>query len=73
MSTALASDAEQQLELYDKIVEKKSSDNPIFKEIVDSQKAFAERAVKWDMDNNVNRRMAYNHYFGTKAAPAKKA
>jgi hypothetical protein len=25
------------------------------------------------MDNNVNRRMAYNHYFGTKAAPAKKA
>ncbi len=26
--------------------------------------AFAERAVTWDMDNNVNRRMAYNHYFG---------
>ena len=32
--------------LYDKIVEKKSADNPIFKEIVESQKTFAERAVQ---------------------------
>ena len=39
-------------------------DNPLFKEIVESQKAFAERAVKWDLDTIVNRRMAYNHYFG---------
>jgi TRAP-type mannitol/chloroaromatic compound transport system substrate-binding protein len=62
-----------QLDLYDKIVEKKTSDNPIFKEIVESQKAFAERAVKWDMDNNVNRRMAYNHYYGPKKAAPKKA
>jgi hypothetical protein len=29
--------------------------------------------VKWDLDNNVNRRMAYNHYFGAKSAPPKKA
>ena len=64
---------QQQLELYDKIVAKKATDNPIFKEIVDSQKAFAERAVKWDMDNNVNRRMAYNHYFGPKSQSPKKA
>ena len=64
---------QQQLNMYDVISAKKASDNPIFKEIIDSQKVFAERAVKWDMDNNVNRRMAYNHYFGTKAAPAKKA
>ena len=62
-----------QLDTYDKIVEKKSVDNAIFKEIVESQKVFAERAVKWDMDNNVSRRMAYNHYFGPKAATAKKA
>ena len=58
---------QEQLDVYDKIVAKKSADNPLFKEIVASQKAFAERAVKWDMDNNVNRRMAYNHYFGPKA------
>ena len=35
----------------------------LFKEIEASQKAFAARAVKWDLDTNVNRRMAYNHYF----------
>jgi TRAP-type mannitol/chloroaromatic compound transport system substrate-binding protein len=65
---------QKQLEIYDQIVAKKSAENPMFKEIVASQRAFAERAVKWDMDNNVSRRMAYNHYFGQKgAAPAKKA
>src|SRR5689334_16844800 len=66
---------QRQLEVYDQVVAKKSAENPLFKEIVESQRAFAERAVKWDMDNNVNRRMAYNWYFGQKsgAAPAKKA
>jgi hypothetical protein len=32
--------------------------------------------VKWDLDTNVQRRMAYNHYFGKPAAapaPAKKS
>jgi hypothetical protein len=33
---------------------------------VASQRAFAERTVRWDMDTNVSRRMAYNHYFGKK-------
>lgn len=61
---------QKQLEVYDQVVEKKSAENPLFKEIVESQKAFAARAVAWDMDNNVNRRMAYNHYFGRRAAPA---
>jgi TRAP-type mannitol/chloroaromatic compound transport system substrate-binding protein len=49
------------------VVAKKSAENPLFKEIVDSQRAFAERAVRWDMDTNVNRRMAFNHYFGKKS------
>src|SRR5947208_6200383 len=55
---------QKQLEIYDQVVDKKSSDNPMFKEIAESQKAFAARAVKWDLDTNVSRRMAYNHYFG---------
>jgi TRAP-type mannitol/chloroaromatic compound transport system substrate-binding protein len=59
---------QKQLEVYDQIVEKKSAENPLFKEILASQKAFAERAVKWDMDNNVNRRMAYQRYFGAQAS-----
>jgi TRAP-type mannitol/chloroaromatic compound transport system substrate-binding protein len=71
---------QKQLEVYDQVVDKKSSDNAIFKEIVESQKTFAARAVKWDLDTNVNRRMAFNHYFAKKAAapapapaPAKKS
>jgi len=64
---------QQQLEVYDQVVEKKSAENPLFKEIVESQKKFAERAVKWDMDNNVSRRMAYNHYYGAKKPAATKS
>ena len=62
---------QRQLEIYDQVAAKKASENPLFKEIVDSQRAFAERAVRWDMDNNVNRRMAYTRYFGTPQAPKK--
>ncbi len=61
----------KQLELFDQIVAKKSAENPLFKEIIESQIAFAKRAVAWDMDVNVSRRMAYNYYFGPKKAPAK--
>ena len=46
--------------------DKKPPDNALFKEIEESQKKFAERAVKWDLDNNVRREMAYNHYFAKK-------
>lgn len=53
-----------QLKLWDEIVAKKSETNPMFKEVEASQRAFAERALAWDMDTNNNRRMAYNHYFG---------
>ena len=58
----------KQLEIYDQVAAKKSAENPLFKEIIESQIAFAKRAVAWDMDTNVSRRMAYNHYFGKKAA-----
>ena len=59
------------LEVYDTVADKKASDNAMFKEIAESQKTFAARAVKWDLDTNVSRRMAYNHYFGKQ--PAKKS
>jgi TRAP-type mannitol/chloroaromatic compound transport system substrate-binding protein len=62
---------QKQLEVFDTVEAKKSAENPLFKEIVESQRKFAERAVKWDLDTNVPRRMAYNHYFGK--APASKA
>ncbi len=61
-----------QLTGYDAAVAKRK-DNALFREIEESQRKFAARAVRWDLDTNVNRRMAYNHYFGKKTAPAKKS
>ena len=63
---------QDQLAAYDVAAAKKTADNPLFKEIIDSQKAFAERVVRWDLDTVVPRRMAYNHYFGKPAAAAPK-
>ena len=63
---------QRQLALEDQILAKKSAESSLFKEIIDSQRKFAERAVKWELDTVVDRRMAYNYYFGQKA-PAKKA
>ena len=60
-----------QLVAYDQAAEKKMG-TPMFKEIVESQKKFAQRAVKWEQDYIVDRKMAYDHYFGKKAS-AKKA
>jgi TRAP-type mannitol/chloroaromatic compound transport system substrate-binding protein len=56
----------QQLVVWDKIVARKAETNPLFKEIEASQRAFAARAMAWDMDTNNNRRMAYNHYFANR-------
>ncbi|NOU04867.1 MAG: TRAP transporter substrate-binding protein [Hyphomicrobiaceae bacterium] len=54
----------KQLEIYDQVVDKKSAENPLFKEIVESQLAFARRATQWEQDTVVGRKMAYDHYFG---------
>jgi TRAP-type mannitol/chloroaromatic compound transport system substrate-binding protein len=59
---------QEQLKIWSEILEKKSAENPLFKEIVASQKEFAQRAVKWDQDTNISRRMAVNHFFGAKKA-----
>jgi TRAP-type mannitol/chloroaromatic compound transport system substrate-binding protein len=63
---------QKQLEIYDQVAARKASDNRIFREVVESQKAFAARAVRWDLDTNVSRRMAYSHYFDGRP-PAKPA
>ena len=63
---------QRQLEIFDQVNAKKSAENPMWKEITESQRAYAERTVRWDLDTNVGRRMAYNWYFGKKPA-AKKA
>jgi len=52
-----------QLDAWSKIIEAKSAENPMFKKVLDSQRAFAERTVRWQNDTLVNFRMAYNHFF----------
>ena len=65
---------QRQLVVYDEAAAKKRPDNPIFKEIEDSQRQFAARTVKWYLDTQVSPRMAYNHYFAKPAGkPATKA
>jgi len=58
----------RQLEVYDEVVKKKAADNPLFREILESQIAFAQRATQWEQDTVVGRRMAFDHYFGPNGA-----
>jgi TRAP-type mannitol/chloroaromatic compound transport system substrate-binding protein len=52
-----------QLAAWDKTINKKSGESPAFKKVLDSQKAFAQRAGEWQNDYMVDFKMAYNHYF----------
>jgi TRAP-type mannitol/chloroaromatic compound transport system substrate-binding protein len=54
----------RQLEVYDQVVDKRMPENPLFKEIVESQIAYARRATQWEQDTVVPRKMAFDHYFG---------
>jgi TRAP-type mannitol/chloroaromatic compound transport system substrate-binding protein len=64
---------QRQLTAYDAAADKKIAENAMFKEIAESQRRFAERAVKWDLDTNVGRSMAYRHYFAkAESKPAAK-
>ncbi|MGZ5866646.1 MAG: TRAP transporter substrate-binding protein, partial [Xanthobacteraceae bacterium] len=57
----------KQLDLYDEITKKYIGTNPLFKEIIASQLAFAKRATQWEQDYITNRKMAFDHYFGPNA------
>jgi TRAP-type mannitol/chloroaromatic compound transport system substrate-binding protein len=61
----------RQLEVYDEVAKKYAAQNPMFKEIMQSQLAFAERVTRWEQDTVVNRRMAFDHYFGKDGAAKK--
>jgi TRAP-type mannitol/chloroaromatic compound transport system substrate-binding protein len=57
----------RQLEVFDEVAKKKAAENPLFKEIVESQLVFAKRAMQWEQDTVVSRKMAFDHYFGPNA------
>ena len=54
----------RQLEIYDQVASKKAGENPMFKEILELQLAFARRATQWEQDTVVSRKLVYDHYFG---------
>ena len=56
-----------QLDAWDDIMKKKGGENALFKKVLDSQRAFAERAGQWQNDYMVDFKMAYNRYFGRKS------
>jgi TRAP-type mannitol/chloroaromatic compound transport system substrate-binding protein len=62
----------RQLVVYDQAAAKRK-DNAIFREVEESQRAFAARSVRWFLDTQVSSRMAYNHYFAPKKPAQKKA
>jgi TRAP-type mannitol/chloroaromatic compound transport system substrate-binding protein len=59
---------QKQLDIFDGVLSKYAAANPMFKEIADSQRQFAERAVRWYLDTQVSPVLAYKHYFAKKKA-----
>lgn len=51
-----------QLDAWDKVVAAQSAD-PFFKKVVDSQKAWAQRVVGFDLEYTVNPKIAFDHIF----------
>jgi TRAP-type mannitol/chloroaromatic compound transport system substrate-binding protein len=58
---------QRQLESHDAAANKRRND-PLFRDIEESQRRFAERAVRWFLDTQVSSRLAYKHYFDRKPA-----
>ncbi len=56
----------RQLQAWDKIVAAKEKENAMFKKVNASMRVFAQRAGRWQMDTNVDFKMAYNHSFAKK-------
>lgn len=54
---------EAQLNAWDKIIEDKGSENPVFRKIFDSQKAYMKRAVDYQTTFIVDPQQAFDHFF----------
>ena len=54
---------QEQLKVWDDMIAKRSEENPLFKKVLESQRAFAQRVGRWYGDTQVNYRMAWNRYF----------
>jgi TRAP-type mannitol/chloroaromatic compound transport system substrate-binding protein len=59
-----------QLRAWSAVAARTAKENPFFKKVLDSQLAWTRRTVGWSLDTIVDPRMAYDHWFGRKPAPA---
>ena len=57
-----------ELKAWDRVIVQKSSENPFFAKVIESQKQWAARVVKWSEDTIVPADLAYEHWFGKKKA-----
>jgi TRAP-type mannitol/chloroaromatic compound transport system substrate-binding protein len=53
-----------QLKAWDAVIAEKSAANPFFAKVLESQKAFMQRAVAYQVKFIVSPRQAYEHFFG---------
>ena len=58
---------EAQLKAWDAVIAKRSSENPFFVKVFESQKAWVKRVGPWRYAIEPSQEMAYNHFFGKKA------
>jgi len=61
-----------QLAAWDKVTTKKAGENPMFKKVMDSMRAYSQRTGRWKNDTEIDFRMAWNHYYGQRAGGAPK-
>jgi len=62
---------QRQLAAYDAAAAKRR-DDAFYREVEASQRRFAQRAVRWQLDTQVSPRLAYGHYFEAKPRPRRK-
>lgn len=53
-----------QLKAWNSVIERRSSENPLFARVIDSQKAWARRVMYWHNTVQADQKAAYAHYFG---------
>ena len=54
-----------QLNAWDTVAGRIAADDPFFARVLDSQRAWAERVVRYELLNSPNYGIAYEHYFGS--------
>lgn len=60
---------EAQLAAWDVVIERNANENPFFARVIESQKAWCQEVVGFDLTNEAPKRKAYAHFFGEPPLP----